>query len=80
MGTVAHSKNAKVAVNETGEVTTSQKRSKAQVSRIDNRKKRCDTVAENKEKNPNDIWVMIGAIKLTYHLREILCMVNGRPY
>ena len=59
-------------MNETREVTTSQKRSKAQVSRIDNRKKRRDTVAENKEKNPNDIWVMIGAIKLTYHLREIL--------
>ena len=72
VGTVADSKNAKVAVNETGEVTTSQKRSKAQASRIDNRKKRRDTVTENKEKNPNDIWVMIGAIKLTYHLREIL--------
>ena len=72
VGTVADSKNAKVVVNETGEVTTSQKRSKAQISRIDNRKKRRDTVTENKEKNPNDLWVMIGAIKLTYHLRKIL--------
>ena len=72
VGTVADSKNAKVVVNETGEVTTSQKRSKAQVSRIDNRKKRRDMVTENKDKNPNDLWVMIGAIKLTYHLRKIL--------
>ena len=49
VGTVADSKNAKVVVNETGEVT-SQKRSKAQVSRIDNKKKRCDTMTEHKEK------------------------------
>ena len=72
VGTVADSNNAKVVVNETGEVTTSRKRSTAQVSKIDNKKKRRDTVTENKEKNPNDLWVMIGAIKLTYHLREIL--------
>ncbi len=72
VGTVADSVNAKVIVDETGEVTTNRKRPKAQVSKMYGKKKRSDAVKGDERKNPNDVWVRIGAIKLTYHLKDIL--------
>jgi hypothetical protein len=71
VGTVADSVKAKVVVDETGEVKMNRKRPKAQVSRIREKKKRSDSVT-GKKGNPNDdIWLMIGAVKLTYQLKDI---------
>ena len=83
VGAVADSRNAKLIVEE-GEVGEKIKRSKAKSSNV-GAKKRCkaqiyNTAGKKRRKEevdengnrPNDIWVMINGVKLTYELRDIL--------
>ena len=73
VGTFADSVNAKVIVDETGEVTTKRKRSKAPLSQLYGKKQKSDNGKGNEnEYNPSDVWVVIGTIKLTYNLKDIL--------
>ena len=73
VGTFADSVNAKVIVEETGEITTKRKRSKAPLSQMHGKKQKCGNGKGNEnEYNPSDVWVMIGTIKLTHHLKDIL--------
>ena len=75
VGTVADSVNAKVQIDETGKLATKRKGSNANASRVNGKKKRGEPENE-RNSNRNDVWVEIGAIKLTYALREIL----GTPF
>ena len=71
VGTVADSVNRKVQIDETGKLATKRKGSNANASRVNGKKKRGEPENE-RNSNRNDVWVEIGAIKLTYALREIL--------
>ena len=75
VGTVADSVNAKVQIDETGKLATKRKGCNANTSRVNGKKKRGEPENE-RNSNRNDVWVEIGAIKLTYALREIL----GTPF
>jgi hypothetical protein len=83
VGAVADSRNAKLIVEE-GEVgekikrakaksfnVGARKRSKAQIYNTATKKRRKEEVDKNGNR-PNDIWVMINSVKLTYELRDIL--------
>ena len=72
VGSVAESRNAKIIVNDDGS-PGKRKSSTTQHPASGNRKKRKELVKENEDgHSPQDVWVMINGIKLTYELRDIL--------